>query len=205
MSSDGVRVFEYPSVREIADDRVNSSVWMTPDEGSKSGGDQNLREAQVREVGRLEGETVARVKYEECLRKEREGIAESLRQFQSERNRYFETIEAEVVQLALAVARRVLHREANVDPDLLAGLVRYTLEKLRDGTKVKIKVNPAELVSLQRSIGQRAEFVADPECVAGMCVLVTEMGTTAISVDEQLKEIERGLADLLAQRPTGMR
>src|SRR6185369_15023003 len=105
--------------------------------------------------------------------------------------------------LAMAVARRVLHREANVDPDLLAGLVRYTLEKLRDGTKVKVRVNPADLVQLQRQLGDKAETVADAEIAEGTCVLMTEMGTTAISVDEQLKEIERGLADLLAQRPAG--
>jgi flagellar assembly protein FliH len=205
MSSDlQVRIFEYPSAREVADDRVSNGAWMVPDEGTnKNAAEQHVREAQAREMGRLEGESAARVKFEEELRKEREGITESLRQFQSERNRYFETIEAEVVQLAMAVARRVLHREANVDPELLGGLVRYTLEKLRDGTNVKIKANAAEVTQLQRQLGDKAEIVADGEMSPGTCVLVTQMGTTAISVDEQLKEIEHGLADLLAQRPAG--
>jgi flagellar assembly protein FliH len=203
MSCDGVRVFEYPPVREVANDHI-SSVWRSAEE-SKSGGEQQLREAQARELGRVEGETAARVRFDEELRKERERLTNSLQQFQSEQARYFEAIEPEVVQLALAVAKRVLHREANVDQDLLAGLVRYTLEKLRDGTKVKIKANAADLAGLQKVLGGRAEMVVDPECAPGTCVLVTEIGTTAISVDEQLKEIERGLADLLAQRPVGVR
>jgi len=198
MSCDSrVTLFEYPAVRETAGD---DGLW-TPSNGADNSAEQQLREAKAREVGRMEGENTARSKYEDELRKQREKLAESVQQFQAERNSYFENIESEVVQLALAVARRILHREANVDPELLAGLVRYTLEKLRDGTRVKIRVNPAESATMQKQFGMKAEVIADSSIAEGSCVLVTEIGTTAISVDEQLKEIECGLMDLLAQRP----
>ena len=201
MSSDlQVRVFEYPSVRDASDGR--NVLWAPPEESGRNAAEQQLREAQAREVGRLEGENTVRIRYEEELKKERERIGEWLREFRGQRDRYFESIEAEVVQLALAAARRILHREASVDPELLAGLVRYTLEKLRDGTKVKIKANGGDAPMLQQQLGESVEVVADPEVGPRCCVLVTEIGTTAISVDEQLKEIERGLADLLAQRPS---
>jgi flagellar assembly protein FliH len=194
-----VRVFEYPSVRDGSDGR--GGLWVPPDENGRSAAEQQLREVQAREIGRVEGENQARLHYEEELKKEREQVGAWLGEFQVERHRYFESIEAEVVQLALAVARRILHREASVDSELLSGLVRYTLEKLRDGTKVKIKANASDAAMLQRQLGENVEVVADAEVGPRCCVLVTEIGTTAISVDEQLKEIERGLADLLAQRP----
>jgi flagellar assembly protein FliH len=194
-----VRAFEYPAVRDGGDART--SLWVTPDEGTRNAAEQQVRESQARELGRVEGENIARVHFEEDVKKERERVGQWLGEFQSEKNRYFESIEGEVVQLAMAVARRILHREANVDPDLLAGLVRYTLEKLRDGTKVKIRTNAADADQLRRQLGEKVEIVTDAEVGPHCCVLVTEIGTTAISVDEQLKEIERGLADLLAQRP----
>lgn len=195
-----VRAFEYPSVRDGSDG--HGGLWVPPDESGRSAAEQQLREAQAREIGRVEGENAARIRFEEEVKKERERVGHWLEEFNLERNRYFESIEAEVVQLALAVARRILHREASVDPDLLSGLVRYTLEKLRDGTKVKIRANAGDADQLRRQLGENVEVIADAEVAPRCCVLVSEIGTTAISVDEQLKEIERGLADLLAQRPS---
>ena len=205
MSSDWqVSRFEYPSVMKRSDDCVESKdgpVWaIEPD--PRHNQEHALREAQAREIGRLEGETKAKVQLEEALRKEREGIAEALRQFETERSRYFEQVESEVVQLALSIARKVLHREAQVDPDLLMGLVRYTLEKLRDGTRAKLRVHPACVGAWQHGIGSvDVEVTADAKLDRGSCVVETELGTTAISVDAQLQEIEQGLMDLLAHRP----
>lgn len=196
-----VSQFEYPSVMNGADDRRDSSdVWgLENDPRQKK--DQALREAQAREIGRLEGETKARVQFEELAQKERGKIAETLQQFASERSQYFEKVEEEVVQLALSVARKVLHREAQIDPDLLMGLVRYTLEKLRDGTKVKLRVASKSVAAWQRSFQADIDVVSDDRLESGACVIETELGTTAVSVDAQLKEIEQGLMDLLAARP----
>jgi flagellar assembly protein FliH len=205
MSSEGqIIAFEYPPVRESGG---AGSIWGLPeDKATQNRADQQMaREERIREIARAEAEMAAKIRLEEELRKGREQLAKVLDDFQRERNRYFETIEAEIVQLALAVARRILHREASIDPDLLAGLVRYSLEKLRDGTKVKARVHPSDTGQMERTFGGRIEIIRDEELAPGTCVLVTEIGSTAINVDEQLKEIEHGLADLLAQRPAGMR
>lgn len=196
--------FEYPNVMGGADDRADTKdgqMWpIEVDPRQKQ--EKALREAQAREIGRVEGEAKAKVQGEDLLRKERERIAESLRQFGEDRARYFGEIEGEVVQLALAIARKVLHREAQIDPELLMGLVRYTLEKLRNGTKVKLRVSPARAGTWQQELtGDDIEVVADSKVELGMCVVETELGTTAVNVDAQLKEIEQGLMDLLAHRP----
>lgn len=205
MSSDWrVSRFEYPSVMESADDQRDNQecqVWaIQPDPRHKQ--EYALREAQAREIGRVEGEAKGKAQYEEISRKERERIAEALRQFATERLGYFEQVEGEVVQLALSIARKVLHREAQIDPGLLMGLVRYTLEKLRDGTRVKLRVHPARVDEWQMVLGSSdVEVSADAKLDQGACVVETELGTTAVSVDAQLKEIEQGLMDLLAHRP----
>jgi len=205
MSSDWqVSQFEYPAVMDSADDRkdtIEGQVWkIAGDPRQKQ--EQALREAQAREIGRMEGEAKGKIQYDEAVRKEREQIAESLRQFAIERADYFEQVETEVVELALAIARKVLHREAQIDTDLLLGLVRYTLEKLRDGTKVKLRVSPARVTAWQQKMeGDNWEVVGDGKLGTEACVVETELGTTAVSVDGQLKEIEQGLMDLLAHRP----
>ncbi len=53
---------------------------------------------------------------------------------------YFARVEAEVVQLALAIAAKILHREAQVDPMLVATLVRMAVEKMREGSSVTVRV-----------------------------------------------------------------
>jgi flagellar assembly protein FliH len=206
MSSDWrVNAFEYPSVAVQPDDRDeggDSQLWaIEPQRGKRT--DTSLREAQAREIGRMEGEATARREYEDAVRKERSRIDEAIAAFGRQRSRYFEQVEAEVVQLSLSIARKLLRREVQVDPDMLIGLVRYTLEKLRDGTEVRVRVNPALIASWQPVLGERAEIVGDAHLERETCVVETEMGTTTVNVEAQLKEIEQGLLDLLAHRPGG--
>lgn len=208
MSSDWrVSNFEYPTViGGAANDRATnkSGDWDLNEQTviGRPPDERALRESQARELGRLEGEKKVRAEYNEQMQKTREGISNALREFEREKKRYFEQVEAEVVQLALAISKRVLRREAQIDPDLLKGLVRYTLEKLREGTHVKLRVHPARALEWRDQFG--GEVIGDPDVAEGICQIETEVGTTAVSVDTQLKEIEHGLMDLLAQRPVSL-
>jgi hypothetical protein len=49
------------------------------------------------------------------------------------------------VQLALSIARKVLHREAQVDPLLLMGIVRVALERIEGATGVTLAVHPEQV------------------------------------------------------------
>jgi flagellar assembly protein FliH len=169
--------------------------------------DLRRREEAAREAGRQEGEAGARTGYEQHLAQTRESLRRALEDFARERAQYYQQVETEVVQLALSIARKVLHREARVDPLLLAGLVRVALDKLESHTKVLIRVHP-EYAADCRDYFSRCmdahdvpEVVEDPELDPERTVLETALGTTEIGIEVQLKEIEQGLMDLLAQRP----
>ena len=113
--------------------------------------------------------------------------------------------EADMLRLALAIARRVLRREMAVDPDALRGLVLAALEKLQGQEISRVKVHPshAALVSglLARTARASAvEVVADASREPGAVIFETERGNLDASVDTQLREIERGLADCLRRR-----
>ena len=164
-------------------------------------------EARARELGREEGQAAARRNFDEQLARERSAIADALAQFTRDRGTYYTKLEKEVVQLSLAIAQKILHREAQVDPLLLAGIVRVALEKIEGATGVSLRVHPHVAADWQRYLASRMdpgdlpEIVEDAALEPERCVLETSMGTAQIGVEVQLKEIEQGFLDLLAARP----
>jgi flagellar assembly protein FliH len=165
------------------------------------------REVQARAQGQAEGQAAAHKVFEEQLVRERAGLAAALADFTRDRATYFEKVEAEVVQLALAIARKILHREAQLDPLLLAGIVRVALEKIVGATGVRLRVHPQNATEWRQFLTAQLDPADLPEIVEDLaqppdrCTLETSMGTAVLGIEVQLKEIEQGLMDLLAARP----
>jgi flagellar biosynthesis/type III secretory pathway protein FliH len=153
-------------------------------------------------------ETEARLKmeYEARSKGEAEKIHQALEMFVGERKDYFSRVESDVVQLALAISAKIMHREAQVDPMLVAALVRVAIDKLHDGSSVSVRVSPSEAEKWRAFLanplnGSTIEIVEDAHLGAADCILETELGSANFSIDAQLKEVEQGFFDLLAQRP----
>ncbi len=165
------------------------------------------QQAEAFEQGRQSAQQQLRSEFDAALAKNRGQMGEALRAFALERQNYYRRIEGEVVQLALAVARKILHREAQLDPNVLAGIVRVTLEKLDTGTKVNLHVHPQQAADWRLYFACQMENVPapevyeDPAIVPGECRIETSLGSTEVGLETQLKEIETGLLDLLAERP----
>jgi flagellar assembly protein FliH len=165
---------------------------------------QEQQEKAALDRGAAEGEARARDTFEKQLAVVSSGISAGLEQFQSEREAYFARIEPEIVQLALAIARKILHREAQMDPLLLAGMVHVALEKVDTATRVRLRANPLDIHYWTEHFSQSSagpELIGDATLRQGECALETEIGSTQISLETQLKEIEQGFFDLLEQRP----
>jgi flagellar assembly protein FliH len=153
-------------------------------------------------------QTEARLKmeYEARSTGEADKIRQAVELFQVERKEYFSRVESDVVQLALAIASKILHREAQVDPMLVAALVRVAIDKLHDGSSVSVRVAPAEAAKWRAFLanplnGSTIEIVEDGNLGAADCILETELGSANFSIEAQMKEVEQGFFDLLAQRP----
>ncbi len=159
------------------------------------------------EQGLAEGEARARTAFEASLAALRGQLSEALREFATQREGYFQRVESEVVQLALSIARKILRREVHLDPLLLTGIVRVALESVNDGTQVRLRANPQEIpfwrdyFSRAADISPSPELLGDASLEPGCCLLETELGSTRISLETQLKEIEQGFLDLLEHRP----
>ena len=116
-----------------------------------------------------------------------------------ERDKFMQTVEPEVVKLALRIAERVLHREVQVDPLSLTNVVRVALGQLADKAAVRIRV-PANDVDLWTETFQRVPsprtrptVVADKDLQAGECQLEAECGFADLSIQSQLRAISRSM------------
>ena len=141
------------------------------------------REAQVRESSRQQAGIELRAKFEEQLARDRSAIAQALTDFAHERAAYYQKIEEEAVRLALRVARKVLHREAQVDPTALMGILRVALDRIEGATGVALAVHPEKAaawrsyVSTQLRASQSPQIVEDAALAPDQCQLRTSMGT----------------------------
>jgi flagellar assembly protein FliH len=170
--------------------------------------EEEVAERIQREIADAMCQTEKRLRqeYEVKLAALRAPIASAIAAFEAQRGEYYSHVEAEVVQLALAIAAKILHREAQVDPMLVAALVKMTVEKMNEGTKVTVRVGVGQgrrwkeyFASLPRSAD--IDVVEDAQLSNHDCLLETELGSANFGLATQLKEVERGFFDLLALRP----
>ncbi|MFP5227336.1 MAG: FliH/SctL family protein, partial [Acidobacteriota bacterium] len=125
------------------------------------------------------------------------GLQRAVDAFRAQRDDYFARVEHEVVQLALAVAERILHREAQLDPMLLSGAVRVALGQLSASTEVRLRVPAAEkdlweeTVRLMPGLPLRPEVHGEDGLHGGELILESSLGSVDLGVKAQLTEIER--------------
>jgi flagellar assembly protein FliH len=183
--------------------RANSGAT-TPAEGmaERQRADWEQRIAEARSAGLREGEAAGRSRSAAEMQAALERLARTIEEIAGLRSRLRREAEADTVKLALAIARRVIRRELAVDPEALHGLVLAALEKLQAQEICRVHVHPSQvsaIATLLRKAGSGIpiEVVPDGSRDPGAAVFETERGNLDASVESQLGEIERGLADAL--------
>lgn len=213
----GTRPFEYRDIREFS--LLPELARPRPEENSEgsasgeSGAAQKDSQKEIdrkvesaKEEGLRLGIERSRAELNAAVAHERSRILAAIDKFHRETALYYSRVEDEIVHLSLAIAAKILHREAQVDRLLLAGLARVAMQMLQQGTKVSIRIPPADVEEWRRSFGASAPtnppvIVADATLGANDCIVETESGTVQLGLEAQLKEIEQGFFDLLAHRP----
>lgn len=155
---------------------------------------------EERRVGFAEGFAKGEATGEERWSAALQRVAKSMQEIAQCRPNLRREVESDAVRLALAIARKILRRELQVDGEAILGLVRVAFEKVNARDVLRVRAAPADLPTIrERMTGmpQRIEFAADPGLERGSVVLDTVHGQVDASAQTQLEEIERGLADAL--------
>jgi flagellar assembly protein FliH len=150
------------------------------------------------EAGRRQGDQETRTELLPVMERLNASIAEITAMRPDLRRR----AEHDVVQLALLIARRVLHRQLSVDEGALTAIARVAFERLTRSESYTVTVHPRFAASIKSALPgnqlARVNIVSDPNCEPGTLVIHFSEGVIDASIDTQLEEINRGLADRLA-------
>jgi flagellar assembly protein FliH len=191
MATAEIRAFHFPLLQ---DSNCDETSTMPSQDVLQSEYQRGLRDGIARFESRLR----------DAVESERRRVDELLAAFEQDKVRYFHEVEREVVRLACAIARKVLHRESQVDPQLLLRLVRSALQDVEGATRIRVYVNPADrkawAETLSSEMGTGIEIVAE-EGLGLRSRIETDLGSTVVGWEDQLAEVERGLFDLLERNP----
>ncbi len=131
---------------------------------------------------------------------------DAMLQLQNLRQETYQRIETEVVDLALAIARKIICREVEVDRGVVVGVAREALAKIEDPAKIKIKMNPSDLQFLEEAKYQlsdltahieNATLIAEDSIQSGGCVIETNSGEIDGRIEAQLQAIEESFRSAL--------
>lgn len=172
-------------------------------EQTRQAAEQRVQQAMER--GRNEGNSAARQALSERLESELAKAARLIEELTASGPKLRLRAEEDLVRLAVAIARRVLHREITVDADALTGLVKAAFARLDQRDVIEARTDPSSEAALQRILKMaegtgRVKLVVDAGLRPGSLILETSRGYLDASVETQLDEIERGFIDVVGHR-----
>lgn len=140
--------------------------------------------------GERAGAEAAAARGEAMLRR----LARTLDELALLRGEMIEKSERQLVQLAMAIARRIIFRELTVDRTLLSAMARVALDRLGESASATIRVHPADHAAITAQGAAHAtagavRVVADHQVPRGGCIVQSDFGLIDIGIDAQLTEL----------------
>ena len=108
--------------------------------------------------------------------------------------------ERDLVRLAIEIARKIVHREVTIDPEIVLTLARIGLSRVHNRTAATIHLHPEDFafVNTRREkfeAGHVVELIEDRSIGRGGCLVHTEMGDIDARIEQQFAEIERAFLE----------
>lgn len=125
-------------------------------------------------------------------------LAETLDDLSRLRTTMIRDTERQMVQLALAIARRLVQREISLDSEIVAAMAHVALDRLGDSAPATIRLHPDDYATVMAArgaewAGTQVTVVPDAAVARGGCVVESAFGLIDASVGAQFAEIERAL------------
>jgi flagellar assembly protein FliH len=131
-----------------------------------------------------------------------ESLGKTLQEVGRLRAHIFEQSEGEMLALAMAIARKVLHDEGSFHRDSILSLIRAGIKKATQRRELQIKVHPADLLFATSCKAQLLSYVdgidtilfqEDEAVPPGSCIVETPTEIIDLRWDEQLEEVAASL------------
>ena len=196
--------FDWASGSESSSRALDHAAPEQTEAAQESISAQAMEERARREYerGYREGEAAARSADAEAIDAKFRELANTIAGLAQLRSSIYQSSQADLLRLSVAIARRILHREILISPDVLEGIISVVLDKLDHQEVFRVRVHPGMVKRVEEQLKRLAhrrtiQVAADPSMAPGGCVFQTGRGDIDASIESQLAEIERGLADHL--------
>ena len=158
-----------------------------------------IRQAAWNE-GYAKGREAAETRHQGLLSEAQNAIEE----FEREKNDYWESIEPELVRLAVEIAEKIIRNELSAKPEIVLDIAKSAIRQVRQRESVRLRVNPAdmEVVKSQRTEilesadgARHLEVVDDRRVDRGGAMIESDDGTLDARIATQLSETEKALME----------
>lgn len=186
---------------------------------SSSFRDKNITSSSKNDIKRiindsnsLNLEKIKRSSYEEGFREGRHheqkqisqlinALKRAVMDLEAKKETMVEQTEKEIAKIVIAVARKIVKKEINQDPDVVVRVAREALERVMDVQSITVRVNPLdweklkevqpELLSL--SSGQSLHIEKDKTIERGGTIVETGNGTIDARIEQQIEALSQAL------------
>lgn len=169
-------------------------------------GREEGRQELLREVAQARADAIQQAQAE--IRQTAAALESAGAQFDRERHGLLALAEAGMLELAVAIARRVCRITAAGSSEVALANARSLLEMVRHCTDVELRICPQDYEHVATLAPERAapdnaaahvRFVADPQVEPGGCLLRTADGVIEANLSAQLDRIAQALCGELAR------
>ncbi len=128
-----------------------------------------------------------------------DNFGQALTELDNVKKKIYLNAEKKTLDLAMAIARKIVSHEIQSNRDVLLSIIQEALERVVDNEDITIKLNPEDFKyindskqALRNMIDQYANitFKADASITGGGCLIETKMGEIDARIDRQFKVIE---------------
>ena len=156
-------------------------------------------EEQAYRQGFDEGQKAAIESQREQIESAVTGLEQAIIHIKNLRNEIYHALEREVVELALAIARKVVCQEVSTNKDVVVCVAKEALSRVEAPGKIKIRLNPADYQFINETKNQistllehvdKVTFEAEDSISSGGCVIETNLGEIDARIEKQLQVVE---------------
>jgi flagellar biosynthesis/type III secretory pathway protein FliH len=157
-------------------------------------------------AGEASGKAIAEAKAEHRLQEIEASVRSRLDAVERALDQVFLDWEARILELSMAIARRVVGKTCEVPGEAAVHVSRMALRKLGSEARVVVRCHPADLTALERDkelwgtrAGRRVALEPDESVGRGGIVLETDTGTIDARIPRLTENVEKALAGAIEE------
>lgn len=178
--------------------------------GTRRRGYRRIDDRNLVSRAQEEAENIKKSAFEEGYRKGLEKASADLEQFRANIVNFmgapkevFEYIAPDVLEISVDIARKIIKKEMESDPQVLINTIVDVLKTVsKNEPKINIRVKPQSVnfikdslpdITYQYGIDSKINIISDPSIEDGGCIFQTNNGIVDASIDTQLEIIKKAL------------